>query len=148
MKGPVTIDASVFVNAFSPSETGSDTSVKLLDQLRQKGIAVIVPTLLLPEIAAAIARKQGNAELALVLTDQVRKLPLLTLVPLDETLADSSSETAAHHRLRGSDAVYAAVSLRFGSLLVTLDQEQGERLKEVLSVHSPTQALESLEKRP
>lgn len=142
MNGPVTLDASIFVNAFSPTETGSDTSMKLLDQLRQNGIPVIVPTLLLPEIAAAIARKQGNAELALVLTDQVRKLPNLTLVDLDEALANSSSETAANHRLRGSDAVYAAVALRFGSLLVTLDSEQAERLQAVLSVGSPSQTLD------
>jgi predicted nucleic acid-binding protein len=142
LNGPVTLDASIFVNAFSPTETGSDTSVQLLDQLRQNGVPVIVPTLLLPEIAAAIARKQGDATLALVLTDHVRRLPNLTLVNLDEPMADSSSETAAHHRLRGSDAVYAAVALRFGSLLVTLDQEQGERLKDVLTVCSPSQAVE------
>lgn len=142
MNETVTIDASVFVNAFSPAEAGSDTSVKLFDQLRQNGVAVIVPNLLLPEVAAAIARKQGQADLALLLTEQVRKLPNLTLVPLDEALAVSSSETAAHYRLRGSDAVYAAVALRFGSLLVTLDHEQGERLKDLLSVYSPSQALE------
>jgi predicted nucleic acid-binding protein len=141
---PVTVDASVFVNAFSPTEAGSDTSVKLLDQLRLNDIQVIVPTLLLPEIAASVARKQGQADLALLLTDQVRQLPNLTLVPLDELLANSSSEIAAHHRLRGSDAVYAAVALRFGSLLVTLDAEQAERLKDVLSVGSPTQALDKL----
>lgn len=144
MNDPVTVDASVFVNAFSPTEAGSDTSVALIDRLRQKGVTLIVPTLLLPEIAAAIARKQGQADLALLLTDQVRKLPNLTLVPLDETLADSASEVAAHHRLRGSDSVYAAVALRFGSLLVTLDNEQGERLKDVLSVYFPSQALEKL----
>ena len=142
MNSAVTIDASVFVNAFSPAEAGSDTSVKLFDQLRQNGVAVIVPNLLLPEVAAAIARKQGQADLVLLLTEQVRKLPNLTLVPLDEALAISSSETAARHRLRGNDAVYAAVALRFGSLLVTLDHEQGERLKDLLSVYFPSQALE------
>ena len=144
MNEAVTIDASVFVNAFSPAEAGSDTSVKLFDQLRQNGVTIIVPTLLLPEVAAAIARKQGQADLALLLTEQVRKLPNLNLVSLDEALAVSSSETAARHRLRGSDAVYAAVALRFGSLLVTLDHEQGERLKDLLSVYSPSQALERL----
>jgi predicted nucleic acid-binding protein len=116
----------------------------LFDRLRQEGLTLIVPTLVLPEIAAAIARKQGQVDLALLLTDQVRKLPNLTLVPLDETLADSSSEVATHHRLRGSDSVYAAVVLRFGSLLITLDNEQAERLKDVLSVCSPSQALERL----
>ena len=58
--------------------------------------------------------------------------------------AKLAAETAAYHRLRGSDAVYAAVALRFGSLLVTLDTEQGERLKDILSVYSPSQALEML----
>ncbi len=144
MNESITIDASVFVNAFSPSEAGSDISVELIDHLRQDGVPVVVPSLLLPEIAASIARKQGQAELALLLTDQVHKLPNLTLVPLDEALADSSSEIAAHHRLRGSDAVYAAVALRFGSTLVTLDNEQNERLKDVLSARSPEQALEML----
>lgn len=144
MNESITIDASVFVNAFSPSEAGSDISVELIDRLRQDGVPVVVPTLLLPEIAASIARKQGQAELALLLTDQVHKLPNLTLVPLDETLAGSSSEIAAHHRLRGSDAVYAAVALRFGSTLVTLDNEQNERLKDVLSACSPEQAMEML----
>ena len=140
----MTIDASVFVNAFSPSETGSDISVELIDRLRQDGVPIVVPSLLLPEIAASIARKQGQAELALLLTDQVHKLPNLTLVPIDETLADSSSEIAAHHRLRGSDAVYAAVALRFGSTLVTLDNEQNERVQGILSARSPEQALEML----
>ncbi len=137
MSQPVTIDASVFVNAFSPKEAGSDRSVEYLNQLRQAGMPVIAPALLLPEIAASISRKQGNPDLALQLTEDVRRLPSLTLVDVDESLANLAAEVAAEHRLRGSDAVYAAVALRFGTELVTLDREQLDRLPKVISVRTP-----------
>jgi predicted nucleic acid-binding protein len=98
----------------------------------------------LPEIAAAISRGQSNPELGIAFALELVNFPNLVLVDVDEGTAKLAAETAAHHRLRGSDAVYAAVALRFGSLLVTLDNEQSERLKNVLSVQSPTQALEKL----
>ena len=58
MSEAVTVDASVFVNAFSPKETGSDRSWEFIHSLEEAGTPVIVPALLLPEIAAAIARRQ------------------------------------------------------------------------------------------
>jgi predicted nucleic acid-binding protein len=134
---PVTVDASVFVNAFSPTESGSDKSVAYLNRLTDKGTPVIVPILLLPEIAASIARKQGDTELAYQLVEHLRSLANLTFVPLEENLAELSVETAVKYKLRGSDAVYAAVALRFGTQLVTLDREQLERLEGVLPVGAP-----------
>ena len=68
-------------------------------------------------------------------------LPHLFLVPLDETLADQAADIAAQHRLRGSDAVYAAVALRFGSTLVTLDREQREWIAAVIPTCLPTEVL-------
>lgn len=137
MIDPVTVDASVFVNAFSPTEPGSDTSWGYVGQLRGEGTLIIVPALLLSEIAAAIARKQNNTGHALHLVEEVCNLPNLTLIAVDESLARLAAEIAATHRLRGSDAVYAAVALRFGTNLVTLDREQHERLKNVVPVGSP-----------
>jgi len=137
MRSPVTVDASVFVNAFSPEEHGSDKSMAFLSQLSKDGVPLIQPTLLLPEVAAALARKQDDTEAALELERELKNFLNLTLVDLDESLADFASEVAAKHRLRGSDAVYAAVALRFGTELVTLDKEQLERLPKVLSVRAP-----------
>jgi predicted nucleic acid-binding protein len=137
MKTPVTVDASVFVNAFSPDEDGSDESAEFLSQLRQDGVPLIQPTLFFPEVVASIARKQDDEEIALELMRELKKFSKLTLVDLDDDLADFASEVAAKHRLRGSDAVYAAVALRFGAELITLDREQLERLPKVLSVRKP-----------
>lgn len=137
MKISVTVDASVFVNAFSPHEAGSDESAEFLAQLQKAGVPLIQPTLFFPEVVAAIARKQADAEVALELMQELKKFPKLTFIELDDDLAEFASEVAAQHRLRGSDAVYAAVALRFGTELITLDKEQLERLPKVLTVKMP-----------
>lgn len=137
MNSPVTVDASVFVNAFSLTEEGSDQSLAFITRLRNESIPIIQPTLFMPEVIASVARKKGDAKLALALAKELRNFSSLTLVTLDENLAAFASEVAANNRLRGSDAVYAAVALRFGTELVTLDKEQLDRLPKVLSVRSP-----------
>jgi predicted nucleic acid-binding protein len=71
---------------------------------------------------------------------EVRDIPTLTIVPLDESLAEQAVEIAINHRLRGSDAVYAAVAARFGTGMVTLDREQLARLEGVVPVREPGNA--------
>jgi predicted nucleic acid-binding protein len=137
MKSAVTVDASVFVNAFSPDEEGSEFSLEFLGKLRKSRIPLIQPTLFFPEVVASIARRQDDTEAAVLLSQELKKFPALTTIDLDESLADFASEIAAKYRLRGSDAVYAAVALRFGTQLISLDREQLERLPKVLSVKKP-----------
>ncbi len=137
MKTPVTVDASVFVNAFSPDEDGSDASAEFLSKLQKDNVPLIQPTLFFPEVVASIARKEDDADVALELMQELKKFPKLTFIELDDDLAEYASEVAANHRLRGSDAVYAAVALRFGTELITLDKEQLERLPKVLTVKKP-----------
>lgn len=136
-----TVDASVFLNGFNPYEPGHQESRKLLARMQEQAIPIIVPTLLLPEVAAAIGRGREDADLARQFASALRQFPHLVLVGLDETLAEQAAGVAAQHRLRGSDAIYAAVALRFGSTLVTLDQEQRDRVAEVIPTRLPAEAL-------
>jgi predicted nucleic acid-binding protein len=92
-------------------------------------------------VAAAVGRGRDDANLARRFAAKLRGLPHLVLVPLDEPLALQAADVAAQHRLRGSDAVYAAVALRFGSTLVTLDREQRERVASVIPARLPFEAL-------
>jgi predicted nucleic acid-binding protein len=136
-----TVDASVFLNAFNPYETGHDESRRLLARLQERATPIIVPTLLLPEAAAAVSRGRDGDKLARQFAAALGRLPHLVLVPLDATLAGQAVDLAAQYRLRGSDAVYAAVALRFGSTLITLDREQRERVAGSVPARSPAEIL-------
>ncbi len=136
-----TVDASVFLNAFNPYEEGYEQSHRLLSEMQRQAIPVVVPSLLLPEVVAAVVRARDDAELARKFAHTLSRLPHLTLVPLDSALAERAADVAAQHRLWGSDAVYAAVSLQYGSVLVTLDKEQQRRVADVIAVQRPADVL-------
>ena len=111
MNSPVTIDASVFVSAFTPTEPAHQAGKAFMLTIRQQSIPIIVPVLVLPEISAALARGQGQPELGKAFAQELRNLPNTTFIDVDDTLATLAVEIAADNRLRGSDAVYAAVSV-------------------------------------
>jgi predicted nucleic acid-binding protein len=144
MAHPYTIDASVFLNAFNPAEAGHAESHQLLALLQAQALPIMIPTLVLPEVAATISRVHGDARLAHMFADQLSRLPHVMLITLDQLLAQQAAEAAAQHRLRGSDAVYAAVALRFSAVLVTLDREQHDRVTAVLTSYYPAEALAAL----
>lgn len=141
MASTYTVDASVFLNAFNPYEAGHEASHRFLAGLQERAVPIIVPTLLLPEAAAAVSRGRGDEALAREFAAALSRLPHLVWIPLDTTLANQATEVAAQYCLRGSDAVYAAVALRFGATLITLDREQRTRVGEVLTAWTPAEAL-------
>jgi len=144
MAGPFTVDASVFLSAFNDRETGHAISRRFLEVMRVQAIPTLAPTLLLPEVSAGISRGRQDAVLAQTFTTTLTRFPLLMLIALDKLLADQAAAIAAEHRLRGSDAVYAAVARRFGTPLVSLDQEQLTRVTAVLTTITPQAALITL----
>ncbi len=136
-----TIDASVHVSALNPAESESAASQAFLAQVRQEYVPLFCPTLLLVEVAAAVGRVIGDAGRAVELVETLRGWPSQTFVPLDEALADRAATLAANARLRGADAVYAAVAQRYATTLVTLDQQQLERLPPWVVIARPSDVL-------
>lgn len=143
MPGPLTLDASVFLNAFNPHEPGYEDSHRLLQHLQREGTPIVVPTLVLPEVAGTIARGRQDAGLARAFVNSLANLPHLVIVSVDLTVARRAAEVAADHRLRGSDAVYASVALQFGATLVTLDLEQKQRVAAIVSTRLPAEVREA-----
>ena len=137
-----TVDASVFVNAFNPHEEGQTASLQILSAIQERGDPVIVPTLLVPEIAAALARATDDSVGALQYAIATAALPHLTLVSLTPTVARQAADLAARHRLRGADAVYVAVARRYGTTIVSRDDEQRTRGGAVVTCQTPEEALE------
>ena len=117
MSDVFTVDASVFVSAFTPSEPAHSESKGFLSRIRHSSSTMlIVPTLVVVEIAAAIGRGQGKPDLGYAFAMEIGHFIGTTFVPLD----------------------YVAIAQRFDAVLVTLDAEQARRAEAVVPVRSPT----------
>jgi predicted nucleic acid-binding protein len=143
-----TVDASVLVNGADTVEAGHEISRACLDALRDQAQPLILPSLVLAEVAGSFSRTRDDAAGAVALVEALRRFPTVTLVNLTRVLARNAAALAAQHRLRGADAVYAAVALRAGTTLITRDREQRERLIRVVPVLSPAEVLEILRPPP
>jgi predicted nucleic acid-binding protein len=141
-----TLDASVHVSALNPHEAESGASQALLRLVRMRQIPLFCPTLLPVEVAAAIARGRDEADRAMAMAAFVHDWPNQTLVPLDDALADRATELAASQRLRGADAVYAAVAQQYGTTLITLDRQQLERVGSAVRTAGPAEVLDEIER--
>lgn len=109
-----TIDASVWVNGFDQREAGHEISRQFLDAIRVREVPIIVPNLVLIEVAAAISRTRHDPVQAVTFAVALGHLPHLELRPLDERTARRAVTLAAEHGLRGADAVYAALAIEAG----------------------------------
>jgi predicted nucleic acid-binding protein len=139
-----TIDASVHLSALNPAEADSITSQAFLALVRRQQVPLFCPTLLLVEVAAVVARALDDTDRAVALAAALRGLPNQTLVPLDEALADRAVDLAARARLRGADAVYAAVAQQHGATLVTLDHQQLDQLPPEVRTACPADVLDEM----
>ncbi len=139
-----TVDASVWVNSFDKREAGHDMSRRVLELLRDHRVPVILPYLVLAEVAGAVSRTRNDAAQAVAFATAIAQLPNVTLIPLDARHAQRATDLAAQHGLRGADAVYAAVALQANCTLITLDNEHLTRLSGVVSTRTPIAALTDL----
>jgi predicted nucleic acid-binding protein len=136
-----TIDASVFVNAFNLHESGHAASRQLLEAIQERADPVLVPALLIPEVASAVARATGDTAGAVEYATAMADLPSLTVIPLTMPTARHAASLAATHRLRGADAIYLAVAQRYGTTLVSRDAEQRSRGAAMAPCQTPEEAL-------
>jgi predicted nucleic acid-binding protein len=139
-----TVDASVWVNGFDQREAGHATSRQLLQALRTRALPIIVPNLVLAEVAGAISRTRNDPVRAEAFATTLGRLPNVTVVALDVALGDQARVLAAQYGLRGADAVYAAVAQQAGCTLISLDHEHLTRLGSIVTVHTPAEVLAEL----
>ncbi len=142
-----TIDASVFVSATREEEENFAISREFVRRFESRSLEKFCPTLILAECAAAIARASNDQKAAQELVALVENMVGLHLVALDAPLVQRAAQIAIEHRLRGADAVYAAVAQLFDATLITWDNEMLERGAKVVHVMTPTQWLGQNEAR-
>jgi len=137
----VVVDASVYVSRLRQQEIYHAESVRLLEAIAARRVPVLCPEILLPEVAAALARGLDNTELACRAAAHLRRLPGHRFIAVDRALGDLATRLAAECRLRGCDAIYAALAQREGARLITWDRQQRERAAAVVETLTPAEAL-------
>lgn len=106
----ICIDASVFVASARASEPGHAASNQFFETVITEGEKVCCPALVLPECAAALARRTDRTEMGEEIVWFIQTFPRIRLEPLTLQRTERAAEIAAHHRLRGADAIYAATA--------------------------------------
>lgn len=137
----VCLDASVFVAAADPTTPEHANAKAFLVSVAIPEHRLLCPSLVLPEVAAAIARltrDEGQGQVALL---RVLSIPRLRLVPLTESMARKAARLAARHFLRGADSTYVALSLDAKAPLVTLDAEMRQRAAAAVQTLTPQEWL-------
>jgi predicted nucleic acid-binding protein len=142
----ITIDASVLVAAGAPDDPAGADAAGFLASAFAADLPTHLPTLTLVEVAAAIARRTGDADLALHAGQALLGLPGLVLHALDIDASADASALASRLQLRGADAIYAATALRYAATLVTLDDELLTRSRPVVDAVSPTEWLKRVDR--
>ena len=141
----VVIDASVYVSRLQQQEAHHAESERLIEAVVACGVTVLCPEILLPEVAAAIARGLDDARIGYRAAASLRALPHHRFVVVDWTLSGLAAQLAAEYRLRGCDAIYAALAQREGARLITWDGQQQERAAGVVETLTPVEAMAVLE---
>lgn len=137
----LTLDANIWLAASDPREPYFDDAVHLFVTIARSRTDIICPTLVVVETACSAARKALSADAGTTMEKVVLATPRLRLAVIDEALAGTAATLGASLRLRGADAVYAAVAASTGSTLITLDGELRERAGADLPCLTPAEWL-------
>jgi predicted nucleic acid-binding protein len=101
------------------------------------GTMLIMPVLALVEVVGAVVRRTGHEDLGRQVIEDMTRASDLRLIPVGMDLARAAATLAASYRLRGADAIYAALADNLGLPLVTLDRELRIRLSGRITVVEP-----------
>jgi predicted nucleic acid-binding protein len=140
-----TLDANIFVRDLDTREPQHAECHALLDELQAQALPIVVPVLVLAEVAGTVSRTRHDPMAGRLAADLLRGIGNLTLIPIDDSLAQEAAELAADYALRGADATYVAVARRHNCTLVSLDREQRERSAAIVTTRTPAEALAELQ---
>ena len=137
----IVIDASVWVSHLITQEVHHSVSRRWLTAIVNRGEIIAAPALVLAEVAGAIARRTGDTNLGHKALNHILSTPELRLVYTDSELGLLAAQLAADQHLRGSDALYVAVAYHLGIPLVSWDQEQIDRVTDLIKAYTPERVL-------
>ncbi|MDO8750989.1 MAG: type II toxin-antitoxin system VapC family toxin [Dehalococcoidia bacterium] len=130
----VVVDASVLVASFLDYEDKHVEALEYIRLLEAGDYLFHLPRLALVETLAAVNRRAQRRSPIYVLRakayfEQWQAEGKIAFYDMEESRARRAVDVALRDRLRGADAVYAALAEELGLELKTFDQEQSQRFQ-------------------
>ena len=122
----IVVDASIWVARLVSEDVFYQPVRDWMSARLEQDDQFLAPSLLLAEIGGAISRRTTSS-LGLKAIEQVKSLPGLQLIEMEQALIDDAAQLAAELGLRGADSTYVAVAVRLDLPLITLDIDQRQR---------------------
>ncbi len=120
---PVVVDASVWITAVDSGDQAHASAADCLSAIGRRQLQIVVPSLARIEVACALSRRFGDADASRALTATLFDASFVFEEVVDATLASRAVAVGTTARLRGADALYAAIAERETAPLITLDRE-------------------------
>lgn len=92
-----TLDANIFVRTIHPNQLEYANCQRLLDEFDARSTPIVVPLILLAEVAGAVRRETGDAMRARLFSDALATTPQIQWIPVDSQLAHRAMEIAADY---------------------------------------------------
>jgi predicted nucleic acid-binding protein len=89
------IDASVITNSIIEKEEHHEYSKKLMLKIKNENIPVVLPELVIPEVASALSIGTKNSELSLQFVNELRRIPNFIFIPIDAEISNLAAKLAA-----------------------------------------------------
>jgi len=132
----VVVDASVWVRALMPQEEHHESSKRFLQRTIRRGVMIHAPVLVPIEVGASIIRRTHDHTRARQVVRDMLAMPLMTVYPVDTPLMLRSIRLAFTCKLRGADAIYAALADALQMPLVSWDGEHLQRASTHIAVYT------------
>jgi predicted nucleic acid-binding protein len=131
------IDASVLTAVFDENDAFHWASLRLFESVVRTDTKIVMPALALVEVAGALARKGHYYDDVIAYLDRLRSYRNIEFLSLTIDLYELAADIALRLKLKGADSTYVAVSHRYNLKLVTNDNQQRDRGKEIVATAKP-----------
>lgn len=123
----IVIDASVWVASQILTDINYSDADQLLNICLDQKAGIVVPEIVLLEVAAAVARLTRNPGAGQIAAKKIERFPRISFNRLDDKSLHRALMLATRSYLRAADALYVAAARSAKAALVTLDDEMLER---------------------
>lgn len=131
------VDASVIVALANTHELHHNQCRAWFRDMARRNKSIFAPAILLAEVGAALSRGMDDPKTGHQMREFLIESKLITLQPISLDLAKQAALIAINQRIRGCDAIYVALAQQLEEPLITLDNQQLNRSKDLIAVYAP-----------